>query len=73
MSIDKNKIVTQDDVGEPAAVDQVEGRVQAEMKKLEGSAKRDISEGLDNEELGREGEKLIEEGERELAKAEDES
>ena len=46
MSIDKNKIKTQDEMDEPAPMDQAEQRVEAEMKKLEGQAKRDVAEGL---------------------------
>jgi hypothetical protein len=69
MSIDKNKIVTQDETGEPAPIDQVEPRVAAEMKQLEGSAKKDVAEGLRDEELAQEGERLLKEGKRELAKA----
>lgn len=66
MSIDKNKIKTQDELNEPAPIDQVEERVEAEMKKIEGTAKRDVAEGLDNRDLLREGQRLKEEGEREL-------
>ena len=46
MSIDKNKIKTQEEMGEPAPMDQAEQRVEAEMKKLEGEAKREVAEGL---------------------------
>ena len=46
MSIDKNKIKTQDEVDEPAPMDQAEQRVEAEMKELEDKAKRDVAEGL---------------------------
>ena len=46
MSIDKNKITTQDELGEPAPMDQAEQRVEAEMKKIEGRAKREVAEGL---------------------------
>ena len=46
MSIDKNKIKTQDELDEPAPMDQAEQRVEAEMKNLEGQAKRDVAEGL---------------------------
>jgi hypothetical protein len=46
MSIDKNKIKTQDELDEPAPMDQAEQRVEAEMKKLEGQAKREVAEGL---------------------------
>jgi hypothetical protein len=69
MNIDKNKIKTQDELNEPAPIDQVESRVEAEMKKLEGSAKRDVAEGLQNKNLAREGERLKEEGERDLREA----
>ena len=66
MDLDKNKIVTQDETGEPAAIDQVEDRVEAEMKRLKGEAKKHVADGLQDEELAREGERLKEEGEREL-------
>ena len=46
MSIDKNKIKTQDEIDEPAPMDQAEERVEAEMKELEDKAKRDVAEGL---------------------------
>ena len=69
MSIDKNKIKTQDELDEPAPIDQVEERVDAEMKKLEGVAKRDVAEGLNNDELAREGARQAKEGEKELKKA----
>jgi len=46
MSIDKNKIKTQDELDEPAPMDQAEQRAEAEMKKLEGQAKREVAEGL---------------------------
>jgi hypothetical protein len=49
MSIDKNKIKTQDEVNEPAPMDQAEQRVEAEMKKLEDKAKRDVAEGLEKQ------------------------
>ena len=46
MSIDKNKIKTQDDLGEPAPMDQAEQRVEAEMRRLEDETKREVAEGL---------------------------
>jgi len=52
MSIDKNKITTQDELGEPAPMDKADQRVEAEMKKLEGQAKRDVAEGLQKQEVG---------------------
>ena len=69
MSIDKTKIITQDELDEPAPIDQVEERVDAEIKKLEGVAKRDVAEGLQNDELARKGEEQAKEAERELEKA----
>lgn len=56
MSIDKNKIKTQDDLGEPAPMDQAEQRVEAEMKNLEGQAKKDVAEGLRIQDEGQEDE-----------------
>ena len=52
MSIDKNKIKTQDEMGEPAPMDQAEQRVDAEMKKMEDRAKKDVAEGLRNQDIG---------------------
>jgi hypothetical protein len=46
MNIDKNKIKTQDEVDEPAPMEQAEKRVEAEMQELEEKAKRDVAEGL---------------------------
>jgi hypothetical protein len=40
MTIDKNKVKTQDDLNEQAPIDQIEDRVEAKMKRIEGSAKR---------------------------------
>jgi len=52
MSIDKNKIKTQDELDEPAPMDQAEQRVEAEKKKLEGQAKKDVAENLRNQDEG---------------------
>ena len=52
MSIDKNKITTQDELDEPAPMDKADARVEAEMKKLEGQAKKDVAEGLQKQEVG---------------------
>lgn len=54
MSIDKNKIKTQDELDEPAPMDKADARVEAEMKKLEGQAKKDVAEGLQKQEVGEE-------------------
>ncbi len=66
MEIDKDKIVTQDELDEPAPIDQVEGRVEAEMKRLEGRAKERVGQGLQDSELERAGSELKNEGKREL-------
>lgn len=46
MSIDKNNITTQDELGEAAPMDQADERAKAEMKELEQQAKKDVAEGL---------------------------
>ncbi len=66
MSIDKNKIRTQDEENEPAPIDQIESRVEAEMKRIEGRAKERVAQGLQDEELEREARKLKDEAKREL-------
>lgn len=73
MEIDKDRIVTQDELGEPAPIDQVEERVEAEMKVLEGQAKEQVADGLQDEKLKKEGQRLKAEGERELKEAEAEN
>jgi len=69
MDFDKNKIVTQDETGELAPIDQVEERVEAEMKRLKGEARKLVADGLQDEELANEGEQLKQQGERELREA----
>jgi hypothetical protein len=46
MSIDKNKITTQDELNEPAPMDEADERAKAEMRELEEEAKRAVAEGL---------------------------
>ena len=46
MSIDKNKITTQDELNEPAPMDRADQKVEAEMKKLENETKKEVAEGL---------------------------
>ena len=46
MSIDKNKITTQDELDEPAPMDQADERAKAEMEKLEREAKEEVAESL---------------------------
>jgi hypothetical protein len=69
MSIERDKIVTQEETGEPAPMDQVEERVEAEMKRIEGSARESVAQGMHDEEREREGRELKEEGEREKNRA----
>ena len=69
MSIDMNKVVSQEDTGEPAPMDVVDERVESEMKQMKGSAKKDVAQGLHNKKLAREGERMEKEGERELKEA----
>lgn len=69
MEIDKDKIVTQEEAGETAPVDEIEERVEAEMKRIEGSAKERVAQGLQDKELEREARELKQEGEREKEEA----
>lgn len=66
MEIDKNKVVTQDEMNEPAPIDQVEDRVEAEMKVIEGKAKEQVAHGLKDEKLEQEARRLKQEGEQSL-------
>jgi hypothetical protein len=66
MGIDKDHIQSQSETGEVAPIDEVEERVEAEMKRLRGEAKKHVADGLQDEELAQEGERLVEEAEREL-------
>lgn len=66
MEIDKDAVVTQEETGEQAPIDEVEGRVEAEMKRIEGRAKERVAQGLQDKELEAEGRQLKEEGKREL-------
>jgi hypothetical protein len=71
MELDKKNIVTQEETGEPAAIDQVEDRVEVEMKKLKGEAKRFVADGLQDDELARKGERMIAEAEGDLEETEE--
>ena len=62
MEIDKDKVRTQDEEAEPAPIDEVEDRVEAEMKQIEGRAKKRVAQGLQDEELEREARELEDEG-----------
>lgn len=69
MEIEKDRITTQEETGEPAAIDQVVERVEAEMKILKGEAKKQVADGLQDDKLAREADQLLKEGERELKEA----
>jgi len=71
MEIDKDKVRKQEDLDEPAPMDQVGQRVEAEMKLIEGKAKEQVAHGLQDEKLEREANRLKEEGERELKSVND--
>jgi len=62
----KRDFVTQEETGELPPVDEVEGRVEAEMKRIRGSARESVGQGLQDEQVEREGRELREEGERAL-------
>jgi uncharacterized protein YjbJ (UPF0337 family) len=66
MEDNKNDFVTQEETGETAPMDEVEGRVEAEMKRIEGSARESVGQSMQDEAVEREGRELREEGEREL-------
>ena len=46
MSIDKNKVTTQDELDETAPMDEADERAKAEMKRIERETKREVAEGL---------------------------
>ena len=62
----KRDFVTQEETGELPPVDEVEGRVEAEMKRIRGSARESVGQGIQDERVEREGRELREEGERKL-------
>src|SRR5256885_5850564 len=54
MEDEKRDFVTQEETGELPPVDEVEGRVEAEMKRIRGSARESVGQGLQDEHEGRE-------------------
>ena len=66
MAIDPDKVRTLEDENEPAPIDQVEERVEGEMKRIEGRAQESVGQGMQNEELEREGQRLKEAAKQEL-------
>lgn len=59
--MEKDRIEGQTGEPETATIDAVEERVQAEMKEIEGRAKERAGQGMQNEELEREGRRQKEE------------
>lgn len=51
---------------ETAPIDQIEDRVQADIKRAEGRAKEAVGQGMQDKELEREGREQIKEAEKEL-------
>ena len=66
MEDSKGKFVTQEETGQLPPIDEVEGRVEAEMKRIEGAAREAAGQGTQNPDREREGRELREEGERAL-------
>lgn len=66
MEDEKGQFVTQEETGETAAIDEVEERVESEMKRIEGSARESVGQGIQDKAVEREGREMREEGEREL-------
>jgi hypothetical protein len=46
VEIDKDKVRTQDEEAEAAPIDQVEERVEREMREIEERARKSVAEGL---------------------------
>jgi hypothetical protein len=66
VEINKRKVKTLDKTDEQPPIDKVEGRVEAELKRIEGQAKEHVATGLNNEELARKGRIMKEDAEEEL-------
>jgi hypothetical protein len=49
MQIDKSKIVTQDELEEPAPIDQAEERVQQELSRIKTKAREQVAHVLDDQ------------------------
>ena len=66
MELDKRKIKTLEETDELAPIDQVEERVEAEMKRIEEKAKEQVASGLNDERLARTGRKMKQNAEGKL-------
>jgi uncharacterized protein YjbJ (UPF0337 family) len=66
VGIEKHKIKTLEETGEPAPIDQVEERVEAKMKRVEGKTKEQVGSGLNDRDLQRQGHKMKKDAEGKL-------
>jgi uncharacterized protein YjbJ (UPF0337 family) len=66
MEDERGDFVTQEETGELSPTDEVEGRVEAEMKRIQGKAREDVGQAIQDETVERDGREMREEGEREL-------
>jgi hypothetical protein len=66
MSIDKNKIRTQDETNEAAPMDKTQDRVKKKMKIIESETKEKVAQGLQNDALERKAREQKREAERDL-------
>jgi hypothetical protein len=66
VEIDKKRIRTLDETDEPAPIDQVEERVEAEMKRIHGKAKEQVASGLSDANQAKKGRQMKEHPEGEL-------
>ena len=62
VELDKLKIKTLEETDERAPIDEVEERVEAEMKRIERNAKEQVASGLNDEQLARTGRKMKQDG-----------
>ena len=72
MEIDRDKVRTQEEEAEPAPIDQVEERVEAEIKEIEDRAKESVAEGLQGGRPGRAAHESENEVKRESGEAQQE-
>lgn len=68
MGIDRSKVISQEETNEEAPMDKANDRVEAEIKLIESKAKEQVADGLQDEELAGDAERLRQEAEKELDK-----
>ncbi len=66
MEIDRSKVTSQEDTNEEAPMDKANHRVDAEMKLIESQAKEQVADGLQDEKLAGDAERLRQQAEKEL-------